>query len=520
MSPRRLIALFAFALLLAQAALASVTIITTAVSNGTVGKPYISVVTADAGCKPYTWAWSTLPAGLNTSIETGHGFVDLWLSGVPTAAGTYTFTVSVTGCQNHRSSKTYTMTIAPNGTQTVGIAISPSTATINTNATEQFAASVSGTTNTGVTWTATGGTVSASGLYTAPNTAGTYSVRATSQADTTKHATATITVQAVQQVGITISPTTASINTNATAQFWTSITGTTNTGCTWTASGGWVSATGLYTAPSSAGTYTVRVASQADPTKSATATVTVQAAQIVGITISPTTATINTNASEQFSASISGTSNTAVTWTASGGTVNASGLYTAPSSAGAYTVTATSQADPTKSVTATMTVQAVQVVGVSVSPTSASIYVDGTEQFAASVTGTSNTAVTWSASGGTVSTSGLYTAPNTAGTYTVKAKSQADTTKTASATVIVNAAIQHQVTLSWNYTENVTDFTVLRANGACGGGGFALLGERAALSYVDSTVVSGQTYCYTTTATYDGETSGGSNQVTVVVPYP
>jgi hypothetical protein len=53
-----------------------------------------------------------------------------------------------------------------------------------------------------------------------------------------------------------------------------------------------------------------------------------------------------------------------------------------------------------------------------------------------------DTSVTWSVSesgGGSVSASGLYTAPSTAGTYHVVAKSNADQTKTATATLTVNA---------------------------------------------------------------------------------
>jgi hypothetical protein len=70
-------------------------------------------------------------------------------------------------------------------------------------------------------------------------------------------------------------------------------------------------------------------------------------------------------------------------------------------------------------------------ISISVSPTSATIASGGTKQFAASVTGATNTAVTWSASAGTVSTSGLYNAPTVSvnTTATVKATSVADLTK-------------------------------------------------------------------------------------------
>ncbi len=92
----------------------------------------------------------------------------------------------------------------------------------------------------------------------------------------------------------------------------------------------------------------------------------------------------------------------------------------------------------------------VSAITVSVSPASASLAAGSTQQFTASVSGTSNTAVTWSVSNvtggnatvGTVTTAGLYTAPNTVpspGTVTVTATSQADTSKSASASVTITS---------------------------------------------------------------------------------
>jgi len=80
-------------------------------------------------------------------------------------------------------------------------------------------------------------------------------------------------------------------------------------------------------------------------------------------------------------------------------------------------------------------------VAVSISPSSASVSPGGSVAFGATVTGTSNTAVTWKTSGGTVTGSGLsvtYTAPSTSGSYTVTATSVADATKSAAATVVVS----------------------------------------------------------------------------------
>src|SRR5271169_6359577 len=86
-------------------------------------------------------------------------------------------------------------------------------------------------------------------------------------------------------------------------------------------------------------------------------------------------------------------------------------------------------------------------VAVSIAPTSASLLAGGTQQFTAKVTFSTNTAVTWSATPETVSSSGLYTAPGTAGSCTVTATSVADTTKSASATVNVTTSASSTVLL-------------------------------------------------------------------------
>ena len=78
----------------------------------------------------------------------------------------------------------------------VSITISPSAVNLTPNGTQQFTATVTGAADTTVTWTiqegALGGTLSDSGLYTAPAALGLYHVIATSNADNTQSATATI----------------------------------------------------------------------------------------------------------------------------------------------------------------------------------------------------------------------------------------------------------------------------------------------------------------------------------------
>jgi hypothetical protein len=82
-------------------------------------------------------------------------------------------------------------------------------------------------------------------------------------------------------------------------------------------------------------------------------------------------------------------------------------------------------------------------VSVSVSPSAPTVAPSGNQTFTATVTNASNTDVTWSvtegASGGSVTSGGVYTAPSTAGTYHVKATSVTDPTKFGTATVTVSS---------------------------------------------------------------------------------
>ena len=81
-------------------------------------------------------------------------------------------------------------------------------------------------------------------------------------------------------------------------------------------------------------------------------------ASSVSVTISPLTASLAEGASQQFSATVTGSSNTSVTWTASGGTISATGLYVAGNSTGNFTVTATSVADTSKTAPASVAITA------------------------------------------------------------------------------------------------------------------------------------------------------------------
>lgn len=185
-------------------------------------------------------------------------------------------------------------------------------------------------------------------------------------------------------VTVTVSPSTATVVVGQTQNFTATVTGTTNTAVTWSVSGGSgngsITSTGVYTAPAtvpSPAAVTVTATSQADTTKSASATVTVTAmASSTKVTVTPATATVANFTTQQFTAAVTGNSNTAVTWEVNGtaggsqtvGFISSTGLYVAPGGVPTksdgmgdtvtttVTVMAVSQADSTANGSSTVTI--------------------------------------------------------------------------------------------------------------------------------------------------------------------
>ena len=130
------------------------------------------------------------------------------------------------------------------------------------------------------------------------------------------------------------------------------------------------------------------------------------------------------------------------------------------------------------------------IITVTVSPSAASVMAGDTQQFTASVSNISNTAVTWQVSGvaggnstvGPISAAGLYSAPTTVpnpATVTVTAVSQADPSKSGSATVTVtatlpsgnNALLNGQYAFSWFGSDNTSGVFVAGGIFAADGNG-------------------------------------------------
>ena len=319
----------------------------------------------------------------------------------------------------------------------IGVTVSPGSATLGQSQSQQFSATVTGSSNTGVTWSSspTGvGSITSAGLYTAPATitsTQTVTIKAVSNADNVTSGTATVTL--TPPVG---SFTPIRVNaggpayTDSLGQAWSADTGTSG-GATYT-TGANITGTSdptLYQSEHWNGgvlQYQFNVPSGSYAVK-------LKFAEIY-----------NTGAGQRvFNININGAavqSNFDI-FAAAGGMNKALDLTFTVASSGAITI----QLIPVVSNPKISAIEIVQSSGinVSVSPPGVTLFASQTQQFSASVTGTSNTAVTWSISpnSGSISSSGLYTAPSTISanqTVTVTATSKADGATKGTATVTLS----------------------------------------------------------------------------------
>jgi len=162
-------------------------------------------------------------------------------------------------------------------------------------------------------------------------------------------------------VSIAVSPAgPVQVNPSATVAFKATVTNATNNTANWSVSAGGGSiaptstagdgtAVATYTAPATVGTYTVTAASAEDSTKTAVTTVNVYNPAAVSVAVTPSTKTLLTGASFPFTATATGAPSAGTfSWavSAGGGTISNAGAYQAPTTAGTYTITATSSWGP------------------------------------------------------------------------------------------------------------------------------------------------------------------------------
>jgi len=319
------------------------------------------------------------------------------------------------------------------------IDVTPSTATIPAGGAQQFTAAGYDLGGNPVAispvWATDGGNVDATGLYT-HTVAGTYRVFAN---DSGVSGSASVTVTPLSAVSLVVTPPSATITADQTQQFTATEYDTYGNPIAvspvWTAGNGTVDATGLFT-PWSVGTWAVTAT---DGLLSDTATITVVAGSLASIVVTPPTATITADQTQAYTATGYDAKGNVVpiapVWSTDGGSIDSTGLYS-PTPVGTWTVTAT---DGPISGTAQVIVTVGVLVSIVVTPPTATITADDTQQYTATGHDAQGNAVpinpTWSASGGSVSLSGLYTATPT-GTFTITAT---DGALSGTAQVIVTA---------------------------------------------------------------------------------
>jgi Domain of unknown function (DUF4082)/Cohesin domain len=331
----------------------------------------------------------------------------------------------------------------------VAVSVAPSSVTLGPGGTQQFMATVTGSSNTSVAWSLSPstGSISSTGLYTAPSsvtTQQTVTLRATSAADSTKFATATVVVNPpVTSAPVSFWPATAKPGTASASD-----TSAVELGLKFSSSvAGSVTGVRFYKGTKNTGTHVGHLWS-ASGTLLASVTFTNETGsgwQQANFS-TPVNISANTVYVISYFAPKGGyASNQSFAWSG----LSAPPLSVSGSSPGVYAYGSTSSLPNNTWSASNYWVDVVfsaasgPTVAVSLSPSNVTLGPGSTQQFTATVSGASNTSVTWSLSSstGAISSSGLYTAPSsmsTQQTVTVRATSIADATKSATATVTVN----------------------------------------------------------------------------------
>ena len=290
----------------------------------------------------------------------------------------------------------------------------------------------------------------------------------TARTDNGKTATCTVTVNKVAPEKITVSPTSKTIYVGDTLSLTTQITPAeaANDKLTWSSnktSVATVDANGKVTAKA-AGTVTITV--KTSNNKTSTCTITVKDIEATGVTVTPTTATLEVGKTQTVTAKVApDKADQSVTWTSSNSsvaTVDAKGVITAKAIG---TATITAKTTNGKTATVAVTVKAVEATSVTITASANSCSVGDTITLTAKVSPEkASQSVTWTSSNtsvATVSSSGVVTA-KAVGTTTITAKTA--NSKTATYSITVNPVTATSVTLSETSKELAQGATVtLRA---------------------------------------------------------
>jgi uncharacterized protein (DUF1800 family) len=343
---------------------------------------------------------TTIPIGAFTISITGLHFAKgatVYLGTAPLNTTWISSTqLTATGTATNAQAGAVTITVqnpAPGPSSSSGISaqigvgvvvqVTPLTGMVRAGSQQVFSATVTGTTNTGVSWSVNGvvggsatlGTVIGNGNYTAPTTLpnpNTITVTATSIANSNASGNAAVTLANPAPLLTSVSPTTIPVG-----PFTLTLTGSgflpqsvvnfgSQTLATTFVSATQLTATGT---ASTVGAVAITVTNP-NPGSATSGAITAQVVTTSDITVavSPKTATVGAGNTTQFQATVTGTTNTSVTWSVNNvpygnntvGYIDGNGNYTAPTilpALSSVTITATSVVDTTKSDSATVTLQ-------------------------------------------------------------------------------------------------------------------------------------------------------------------
>jgi PKD repeat protein len=347
------------------------------------------------------------------SVISGDGVIDASTGRytAPTTAGTAEVEVKDTD----GTSDTAAVTIDP------ALTISPASETLAVNDIFIFTSS-GGVSPYQYAVSSGNGTVDGTGKYTAPSAAGSATVTITDSAGNSASATVTVNPALALSPASSIIAVNDVLALNATggvAPYTFSIA----------AGGGSVNASGQYTASSSAGSATVQVTDSEGHV--ATSAVTINSA----LALAPASATIAASDAVTFTAS-GGVPPYSYTVFSGGGTISGSGAYTAPSATGTAVVRVTDAV--ANSVSASITINP----AMAIAPVTKTLLVGTSSSFGASggVPPYAFSVVTGGA-GGTIDSSGAYTAPASAGTDTVRVADSIGNAASAAVTVVAVLSI-------------------------------------------------------------------------------
>lgn len=411
-------------------------------TSGPVSLHIAPKVGAIAASQPLQFrAWGRTAAGDSIAIAASWNASggQIGPDGVFRSAAGGSFTVQAYAIGKPHLTDAATVQVAAPASIFSGLQVGPDPAMVPMGGTLTFSAqaplATGGMTVPSVTWTATGGTIAPNGVYSAGMAPGSFQVVA-STVDGAWSDTVLVQVQAASLQSLAVLPQALTVSSGEVVDF--AVAGQWNDGSTsppavqWESTAGSINSSGRLNAGGNPGVYRV-VGKHAPSGRSDTSLVTIMPA-VARIELTPSSAVLQPGAQRAFSAHAVRTDGVivpvAVSWKATGGNISSTGVYSAGSIlGGGYRVIAR-YLDGQFADTALVTIAApaATLTGLTLTPGTASVASGAQVTFNAVPTWSDGTsalpALIWSATGGSITGGGIWTAPVAAGSYQVVSRHQ------------------------------------------------------------------------------------------------